>query len=83
MKMSLNKPLTGRLKRSLLAPLTLAALLVGLPVLLLLSVAGAGADPAQAVAAAKGYRTCFMERRIDFAGGTPRLVKERRCVFAE
>ena len=31
----------------------------------------------------KGYQTCFMERRAVFTDGTPRMVRERRCVFAE
>lgn len=30
-----------------------------------------------------GYRTCHLEHRAVFTDGTPRWVKETRCVFAE
>lgn len=83
MTTSLMSLLKRKRARACLAPLTLAALLAALPALLLIALAGAGTDPAQAGAAAKGYRSCFMERRMDVSSGTPRLVKERRCVFAE
>ncbi|CAA0089013.1 Uncharacterised protein [Starkeya nomas] len=67
------------MKKCLIIALSAAAIVVGLLTLSFL-------PPADATTSAEepaGYKTCFMERRATFTDGAPRMIRERRCVFAE
>lgn len=68
------------MKKCLAATLGVVAVLIGFLTLPFLQVADATTDPLRGP---KGYKTCFIEHRALLTDGAPRLVKERRCVFAE
>ncbi|MDF2618005.1 MAG: hypothetical protein K0S00_664 [Xanthobacteraceae bacterium] len=71
------------MKKVVIAVFGVAAVLVGFAALPFLTVADATTGTLYGPARPQGYQTCFMERRAVFTDGAPRMVRERRCVFAE
>lgn len=65
------------------AAIGMGAVGLGLVALPFLTVADATTDPLYGPTRPKGYQTCFMDQRAVYTGGVPRMISERRCVFAE
>ncbi len=74
----------SKLQIAAFAALAILAAVMAFPFVLPADANGGALSPMAQLngAAASGYRTCFMERRLVVSGDAPRMEQARRCTTA-